>query len=448
MSAPLHPASVDSAIPGKPLVLRWAAVDGAVAYIVQMTDETGAAVLERQVTPNNLEFSVPPGKYRVRIGVINKFGKFWYWSDWEDISVIRRTPFQTVWHKIGVRLGAGPVYGYVLSPWNTYLENSFSGASFNLGVYSDYRFLRYLGIEIETAGVHYRGSEDLALTSVTAGGNLMFRTAFAYPLNGIFRAGGGIAFTRLSYRDAFSAEDIVLWDSCPYYRAGGALEFRFYGDYFVEGGCNYTVTAMRGKDLRGLDFFMRIGARIGRGMEPAEKKMLAQKEISHEAPVMVRICLGYRTVLTLPEWNTYFKNSYTGGTFALALMGRHGFMRRLGLEYEAGAAWYNAKSGSNTLSQYGNGVNLLFHTGLAFPLNLVARMGGGIAVTSLKYSQPFIGESGTLWTEDRYYKASLAAEYRLNQWFFLEAGGEYQWMEYTAEPFRGIAFFVRVGVRL
>ena len=355
-----HAATLDQSSPEQTLTLKWEAVEGAVAYIVQIVDQNGAAVLERTVPSAALDFYLPQGDYRLRIGVINKFEKFWYWSDWEDIRVVKRTLSQIILHMVGLRISAGPVYSRVMSPWDRYLANSFSGASLNLGVYSDYRYLRWFGLELDLAGAHYRGGGDLAVGNIMTGGGVVVKTAFNFPLNALLRAGGGVAFTRLAYPDPFTGKEVLLWDSYPYYKAGAALEFRFYGDYFIEAGANHVVTVMPGNDLKTVEGFVRIGVRMGTGMSDEERGMAGRKELVTSAPVAVRISAGYCYGLLLPEWSKFFDNSPAGGNVTLALMGRRGFMRHIGIEYEAGAAFYNAKSGPNTLSHYGSGANLLY----------------------------------------------------------------------------------------
>ncbi len=67
--------------------LRWKAVEGAAGYAVEIRDDSEKLVLEKRVDAAEYYFSLPPGKYRVRIGAVNRFQQVVSWSDWSSLVI-------------------------------------------------------------------------------------------------------------------------------------------------------------------------------------------------------------------------------------------------------------------------------------------------------------------------------------------------------------------------
>ena len=67
--------------------IRWKAIPGAGGYIVEVEDSSGAAILNRKVTSNQLGLNLPPGKYRFRITALNKFQKVGKVYRWQELII-------------------------------------------------------------------------------------------------------------------------------------------------------------------------------------------------------------------------------------------------------------------------------------------------------------------------------------------------------------------------
>lgn len=74
---------------GGPLKLEWNKVAGAGGYVVEIQDENGQTRLRRQTEQNEINFGLPVGEYRQRIGVLNKFKKVSVWSNWRPLIIKR-----------------------------------------------------------------------------------------------------------------------------------------------------------------------------------------------------------------------------------------------------------------------------------------------------------------------------------------------------------------------
>lgn len=71
------------------LYLEWSSVPSAKSYVVEIQNkDDGKTVLSETVSENRIELKLPPGEYKQRVGVVNKFNKISVWSDWRPYSII------------------------------------------------------------------------------------------------------------------------------------------------------------------------------------------------------------------------------------------------------------------------------------------------------------------------------------------------------------------------
>ncbi|MFH0976017.1 MAG: hypothetical protein V1874_09570 [Spirochaetota bacterium] len=69
------------------LHLKWEPVQGAIEYQIEIQDASGKEALNVKTGDTELDFNLPPGDYRVRIGAVNKFNKVDTWSSWNPLKV-------------------------------------------------------------------------------------------------------------------------------------------------------------------------------------------------------------------------------------------------------------------------------------------------------------------------------------------------------------------------
>ena len=109
-------------------------------------------------------------------------------------------------------------------------------------------------------------------------------------------------------------------------------------------------------------------------------------------------------------------------------------LRFIGFELEGTIAQFESKSKQwridTKMKNIFTGGNVFFASRFKFPVNLIARLGGGIAYTNQeyeRYDETNITSSDvvTLKSQDPYYKAGLSLEYRIDDFLYLEAGADY-----------------------
>ena len=81
----LAAAAALSAVP-----LRWEKTEGAVAYRVEVADESGRLIFFRDTGALSVEVPLEPGSYRLRISALNKFYQIDTPGEWRAVTVRRR----------------------------------------------------------------------------------------------------------------------------------------------------------------------------------------------------------------------------------------------------------------------------------------------------------------------------------------------------------------------
>lgn len=270
----------------KPLRIKWEAIDGVSRYQVEIANESGTILLAKTVETNYIEFRLPPGRYRIRIGAINKFEKLSFWSDWDDFEIRKSQPskffsndFPAV---VGVTIRGGVSYHMLLPTWNrVYRHSSFNvkylgfygsvgfhfGDSKKLKVES---FLKYTGIELEASICRYRDRFDpyfqTSLMTVNGGPALFLKTRFSIPLNFYLRAGGGLSYVEQRYR-RLNIHGIPLQQGSirsyhPYARVGLAAEFNFLYALNLSVGADYFILFIPNNFFSYMRYIAMVGVRI------------------------------------------------------------------------------------------------------------------------------------------------------------------------------------------
>ncbi len=256
----LAAASIAHAKEGDTIRIDWQAIEDAKGYTVEVTAIDGKKVLEKTVTENFIELSLPPGSYRVRIGTLNIFDKLSSWSDWEEIRVLRGKPYRFRFPDVRWRISAGAAYNQILVPWNKYFDPSYAGGMLRVGLSAEKGFFSLAWIEadagylkLDAASLSY--PRNLKAELLWGGGNLLYVTGFKFPLNLVVRAGAGAARTSMSFTAKRTINAETTYPSLSpssidlYARGGIAMEWRFYKGLFLEIGADYTRIFYTGKDL-------------------------------------------------------------------------------------------------------------------------------------------------------------------------------------------------------
>ena len=278
---PAYPPFTGSAnpAPDKKVKFSWEAIDWAIRYRVEIRDASGKTVLQKEVDASSIEFSLPPGKYTIRIGAINKFEKFSGWSDWAETEIMEKRARDTMALNLGINISAGVPYSRALPSWDSALQNTMKGFTgkigFNFGNFillrpSDairYRGpLSYFGLELEGSYIDFpakSGTVRIGKKETTGGGSLFFRTNFDLPVNFLARGGGGIAESRFTYSGAnLIKNNIEAKSQDPYYKFGGSLEVNVFGDFILEGGADYMVITYLKSPMKSIRYFLMLGIRL------------------------------------------------------------------------------------------------------------------------------------------------------------------------------------------
>ncbi len=293
----------------KKIRLSWRRVEGAVSYKVMIRDMKGNVVYILDSDINNVVLEIQPGSYELRIGAVNKFNRIGSWSDWADITVKepkiekaelekegakegakeekteikgkeggKTASVKSELYNLGLKLGAGFSYFYILPEWNEYYENSFKGFTLNasysfrhLTFPASIGFFKYSGFELESTYVQFKGIKafnrvESDLENIITGGSLLFTTDLNSPVNFTFRGGGGIAITTQKYLkyDEFGepASKGTSRTSDLFYKAGMSLEYRFHSCYYFEAYADYYIIKYLVKDFNALRFSFLAGVRL------------------------------------------------------------------------------------------------------------------------------------------------------------------------------------------
>jgi hypothetical protein len=270
----------------KPVRIKWESIEGIIQYRVLIRDSNEAIRVDRTVDTPYIDFVLPPGKYMIRIGAINKFEKISFWTDWEDIELRKsiKSRFFTNDYaaKVGLKISAGMFYNMIFPPWSGLYKNSgfafpymnFTGSiGFHFGnskYFKPESFLKYMGIELEGAYSRFEGKKsyqfESTLTNITAGPNVFVKTNLSIPLNFYVRVGGGASYSLQDYkRRTLQGLPIirgVIKTLDPFAKAGVSIEVNFLYAMSLDVGADYAFIFYQDKIYHGLRVSAKIGVRI------------------------------------------------------------------------------------------------------------------------------------------------------------------------------------------
>ncbi len=271
----------------KPLSITWEKIQGHNKYKVQITDASGTIVLDKTVPTNQIEFILPVGTYKIRIGAISVFDKISFWSDWDTFEIRQPEKWNFFTNDyaegVGLKISAGMAYDMILPKWDRLYYDTF-GYRCIIGLHlgnSKYikpsSFLRFTGIELEGG---YRIYSDKyrknllfhsSIKNMTGGINFFIKTNLNIPLNFFVVVGGGLSDTELKYKryniSLFTRMPVPIQSGTrktldPYAKAAAGIEFNFLYTMSLDIGAEYFTVFYRDKLFSGLRYYAMIGARI------------------------------------------------------------------------------------------------------------------------------------------------------------------------------------------
>jgi len=270
----------------KPVRIKWESIEGIIKYRVLIRDSEETIRVDRTVETPYIDFILPPGKYMIRIGAINKFDKISFWTDWENVELRKsiKSGFFTNDYaaKVGLKISGGAMYNMAFPPWSRlYLNSGFDFPNLNyiglIGFHfgnSQYikpeNFLRFMGIELEGSYSRFEGRKNTQfeskLLNSTAGPNVFIKTNLNIPLNFYLRAGGGVSYSIQDYtRRTFQGYPLIrgsIQTLDPYAKVGVSIELNFFYALSLDIGADYLIIFYQGKFFQGLRFLAMIGVRI------------------------------------------------------------------------------------------------------------------------------------------------------------------------------------------
>jgi len=248
----------------KKLKIKWHENDNAIGYEVQIADEYYKILIKREVEENSLEFNLPPGKYRIRIGIINVFHKIYQWTEWKSLKIEKKdvSEIKTSVFKSGIFFGGGFSYLYIFPDFNAFYNHSHNSAILSIG-YNLRRinflnaFFFYTGVELDSTFVKFRGKnipqeKRIDVTNIIAGGNIYIANWFSPQIGLFIRSGGGLVYTQ---SEIFESQD-------PFYKIGCSLKYFIFNSFYIESGIDYYVLKYIGNDFTTIRYFCLFGVRL------------------------------------------------------------------------------------------------------------------------------------------------------------------------------------------
>ncbi len=270
----------------KPIRIKWESVEGIIRYMVQMKNAEDAVVLDRTVPTSYIDFLLPPGSYKIRIGAINKFEKVSFWTEWENVE-IRKVARQKFFANkypagIGLKINGGVSYNMLLPQWNSmYRDSAFNlkylGYMGSIGFHfgeSKYvkskNFARFMGLELDGRYCLYAGKNTpqfkSRLTNIAGGLNLFFKTRLDVPINFYVRIGGGASYSMQTYTRGNALGFPLIHGSVksidPYAKAGVSIELNFLYAMSLNVGTDYYILFYNNRFFQSLHYYVMLGFRI------------------------------------------------------------------------------------------------------------------------------------------------------------------------------------------
>lgn len=270
----------------KAIRIKWESVEGIIKYMVQMKNAEDAVVLDRTVATSYIDFLLPPGSYKIRIGAINKFEKVSFWTDWENVEIRKSVKQKFFTNRypggVGLKINGGVSYNMLLPQWNSmYKDSAFNlkylGYMGSIGFHfgeSKYikskNFARFMGLELDGRYCLYAGKNSpqfkSRLTNIAGGLNLFIKSRLDVPINFYVRIGCGASYSMQTYTRGNALGVPLINGSVksidPYAKAGVSIELNFLYAMSLNIGTDYYILFYNNQFFQSLHYYVMLGFRI------------------------------------------------------------------------------------------------------------------------------------------------------------------------------------------
>lgn len=174
-------------------------------------------------------------------------------------------------------------------------------------------------------------------------------------------------------------------------------------------------------------------------------------KIRYLKPFDLGISLGYAPYI--PLYDSWTKSNWDSDFYPLGALARIEmmFIKRdsfyMGIEIQGALLSFDGGIEEATIESayYSTGINWLFKYLISRKLDLVFRLGGGVAYSVLSFD--YEGTSGSSITSyDPYLTAGVSMQYFINRFFYVEGGADWRHIFYNTYNMGGIHPYISVGL--
>lgn len=400
------------------VTIKWKVVSGAYGYQIQIRDSGQLLILDQKAVKNEVELSIPPGHYQIRIGSINKFGRVEVWSTWRTITIApKKTSSPGSDNPVPVGTSYSIGMGYMVfqsSPYKEYIDLTPSlqlSASFIMREPP----LRNLGarVRLEMEGMHQPdGTNGSVLVTETS---VIYALYSNEKLSLLGNAGAGFAFSRTQATGAFGIERLK-WERVPLFSTGLSLRLALRDTIYLEPEFQYRLIRIDGKYEPAVMGAMHMGTQINwAGSSDTRTDRVEPRVIKKFADTTSRR-LALRGFLTTGVITTELRNYVDSFMKGVGMQGiwymysPPGFLKKYPGLLGFGLSGNFLKSGDKGLvdsySLYSGGIflesQLPIRTEKELPAKIyfITQIEAGMTFSRIYYYRQIIGSMDTLWSED------------------------------------------------
>jgi|GEM_PF-2191903 len=415
--------------------LRWKNVPGAVGYKIEIRNARGTVIHRETLTDAVITLNLPYGSYQGRVAVLNKFRKPQKWGSWFTFNIKRslKPVFSSLSHR-------------QFSPEDGETEIRVRGDNFMEGCSLS---LKSRSAVIRADVLPGRENNQLAFRfnpSSAPGGT--YDLIITNPGDNSITVSGALQITAVpqfkgispsSIRDTVERKTVTITGK------------RLMKDV--------AITLKKGDDIiRPIEVvhhslnevsFTIAPAQMKRGSydliiaNPGDNRETVKKALRISAQMGLTLAIGGFYSYPLPDWDSFFKGSFTGGEFYAGYQPQFlsgiSFLKYMGLEARFIYVRYGSAQSAlpdMTVMSYGGG--FFFNIPMTNLLSFALHVGSGAAISSL--------EGGDTSADPLFY-TGLSVRLTPGRYFFLESGVEYHHNLYLGEPLKSIYPFLRAGLR-
>ncbi|HQP49612.1 MAG TPA: hypothetical protein PKX12_12840 [Spirochaetota bacterium] len=445
------------------LFLQWERVEEAKGYKVQIVDKNNREVLDKITDTESINFRLPNGNYKFRVGVLNVFSKVELWTEWSTLTV--KNPVRPEFESLSITQGyrGMEIQDIQLQGKNIQKEGKIFLTKDSAVLTPEN--LRRISENSITFNLNLRktppGEYNLILEN-PGGARIVSRNIFTVvdPQPPVFESMLGRAGNIGS-----KVEDIIV--KGDNFKKGAKVflknnQQRIQGENIIYESkeiIRFDVNLL-GKEegkydlvIENPDTLRLIQAGIFT-VNPTLRHVLknAVRNKYPECNWKIRVDSGYQTIRS--KLKTYFNDSsfnfnaaFGSGFSNINFLKDIPVITNSGCEAELMHSVFEGKTfaliSESTLTVTSAGLNLYYSPKINFAIRPVFRIGGGLSRSVINVET----SSGSHETQSRdpYYKAGISLEYRFTHSWFCEGGIDYMVIQYLDEQFESLRYFLGIG---